>query len=170
MIPAASQMTARIPPCTSESEMLAALYHSWCRDAHKCCCCTHTFNEHSDFQNITASDQPSLSVHSLADDSITLSDGLVIHQPAILLNGQALLWDAPLLDTDKAMPSGPGWEAWSDDTWRVFEVCTPRPGELLSMSSHTSTFNSGSLTRPYCTIQRSSSSEQGSECFRHLPL
>lgn len=85
----------------------------------------------SDFKNITASDQPQLSVHSLAEDCITLSDGLVIHQPAILLNGQALLWDAPLLDPNRAMPSGPGWEAWSDEAWRVFEICTPRPGGCL---------------------------------------
>ncbi|PWN89602.1 hypothetical protein FA10DRAFT_268127 [Acaromyces ingoldii] len=86
---------------------------------------------YDDFKNITASDQPQLSVHSLAEDCITLSDGLVVHQPAILLNGQALLWDAPLLDLNRAMPSGPGWEAWSDEAWRVFEICTPRPEIII---------------------------------------
>jgi len=88
----------------------------------------------SDFNNITASDDPQLSVRSMGDSNFTLSDGLVCRTPIIMIQKQVMLWDAPLLSHDKdsnaiVMPSGVGWEDWTDDVWRVFEVASPRPGE-----------------------------------------
>lgn len=86
----------------------------------------------SDFKNITASDEAQLSIHSMGTSSFTLSDGLVLHTPILLLNKQVLLWDAPNLKSTlekPVMPSGVGWEEWTDDVWKVFEVITPRPGE-----------------------------------------
>lgn len=73
----------------------------------------------------------------MGDSSFTLSDGLVIHTPIILVNKQVLLWDAPNLTPTPAkpiMPSGMGWEEWTDDVWRIFELITPRPGEKPSMA------------------------------------
>jgi hypothetical protein len=85
----------------------------------------------SDFNNITAGDEPQLNIHSMGDSSFTLSDGLVVHTPILLINKQVLLWDAPnLTQTPEKpiMPSGVGWEEWTDDVWKIFEVITPRPG------------------------------------------
>lgn len=86
----------------------------------------------SDFKNITASDEPTMSIHSMGESSFTLSDGLIIHTPMIVLNKQVLLWDAPdLTPTSEKpiMPNGIGWEAWTDEAWRIFEMVSPRPGE-----------------------------------------
>lgn len=92
----------------------------------------------SDFNNILASDDPQLSIHSMGDSTFTLSDGLVSHTPLILLQNQVLLWDAPPLGRDPAtgqetvvVPTGQGWEAWTDDVWRLFEVVQPRPGKQI---------------------------------------
>lgn len=91
----------------------------------------------SDFNNITASEEPQLSVHSMGDSTFTMTDGLVAHMPIIMLNKQVFLWDAPPLggqDTQGndvlVMPTGRGWEAWTDDVWRIFGVVQPRPGAL----------------------------------------
>lgn len=91
---------------------------------------------YDDFNNILASDEYQLSVRSMGDSHFTLSDGLVCESPIILLQKQVLLWDAPLLgkaDDPSAvvMPNGSGWEAWTDEAWRVFEVASPRPEMVI---------------------------------------
>ncbi|UZJ51552.1 hypothetical protein CBS101457_000872 [Exobasidium rhododendri] len=66
----------------------------------------------------------------MGDSSFTLSDGLVVHTPLILLNKQIMLWDAPDLKPTPEkpiMPSGVGWEEWNEELWKVFEVVSPRP-------------------------------------------
>jgi NADH dehydrogenase [ubiquinone] 1 alpha subcomplex assembly factor 3 len=72
----------------------------------------------------------------MGDSSFTLSDGLVIHTPLILLNKQVILWDAPNLKPTAEkpiMPNGLGWEEWSEDLWKIFEVVSPRPGEKRTL-------------------------------------
>lgn len=85
----------------------------------------------SDFFNLLeGGEAPPIVVKSMSETSITLTDGLVISQPVIFLNGSVLLWDAPSLDVKQASPGGHGWEAWGVKEWRVFEVVDPKPGEL----------------------------------------
>lgn len=94
------------------------------------------FDTASDFNNILAGEEEQLSVHSMGDSTFTMTDGLVAHMPIMMINKQVLLWDAPPLggkdekgNDNLVMPTGRGWEAWTDDVWRVFEVVQPRPGE-----------------------------------------
>jgi NADH dehydrogenase [ubiquinone] 1 alpha subcomplex assembly factor 3 len=76
-----------------------------------------------------------LSVHSMGESNFTLSDGLVCRSPIMLLHNNVFLWDAPALGDPTQndplkqviMPNGKGWEAWTEDAWRLIEVASPRP-------------------------------------------
>lgn len=80
----------------------------------------------------------------MSDTAFTLSDGLVVSQPIIFLNGELFLWNPPELLMNAA-PNGQGWEDWlakeggRDEIWKLFEIVTPKPGESaadLLLSAH----------------------------------
>jgi predicted thioredoxin/glutaredoxin len=74
----------------------------------------------------------------MSDTAFTLTDGLVLSQPIIFLNGELFLWNPPDLDKAKAAPNGQGWEEWlaeeggRDAIWKLFEIVTPKPGECAA--------------------------------------
>lgn len=68
----------------------------------------------------------------MSPTSFTLTDGLVISQPCIFLNGGVFLWDPPHLDRNTATPGGRGWEEWKDEVWSLLSISTPKPGEFLA--------------------------------------
>jgi NADH dehydrogenase [ubiquinone] 1 alpha subcomplex assembly factor 3 len=54
----------------------------------------------------------------------TLTDGLVIPAPIIIIDGVVFMWDVgPPNEQDMS------WEGWSEEKLKVFEVVVPRPGE-----------------------------------------
>lgn len=53
----------------------------------------------------------------------TLSDGLVVPSPIIIIDGTVFLWDVGV-PNDQDMT----WEGWSQDKLKIFETVTPRPG------------------------------------------
>lgn len=89
---------------------------------------------YDDFYNLLAPTDPNaeaaLSIESIKSDSVTLSDGLVVTSPLVLVNGYCFLWDPPKLDSQKALPNGAGWEEWTRDEgiWKVLDVVEPKPG------------------------------------------
>lgn len=86
----------------------------------------------SDFFNLLEGGLPqAVEVKSMSSTSFTLTDGLVISQPCIFLNGAVFLWDPPHLDRLKATPGGNGWEEWNQDVWTLFEISSPKPGEWI---------------------------------------
>ncbi|KDN43902.1 hypothetical protein K437DRAFT_274757 [Tilletiaria anomala UBC 951] len=78
-----------------------------------------------------------VTITSMSPQSFTLSDGLVVSQPLLLLNGQVFLWLPPALDHSRAAPNGQGWEEWleqaggRDEIWKILEVIAPKPEILL---------------------------------------
>ncbi|PWN19783.1 DUF498-domain-containing protein, partial [Microstroma glucosiphilum] len=102
---------------------------------------------------------PALSIESITPERITLSDGLVVTSGLILVNGSCFMWDAPPLDSDKALPSGVGWEEWLqgegrvEEVWKLFEVLEPKPEILL--------FGTGSRVLPLPSKIRTHMAELG---------
>ena len=69
--------------------------------------------------------RPAISVASLTPAAgFTLTDGLVVPSPCIFLNGVVFMWDVGPPGEDFS------WEGWSEEKLKVFEVVSPRPGEL----------------------------------------
>ena len=54
----------------------------------------------------------------------TLSDGLVVPSPIIIIDGTVFLWYVGAPDEQ-----GMSWEVWSQDKLKIFETVIPRPGE-----------------------------------------
>ncbi|KAJ9476893.1 hypothetical protein PHBOTO_000579 [Pseudozyma hubeiensis] len=111
---------------------------------------------YDDFFNILESSPSSSSplnagstvvISSTSPTSLTLSDGLVLSEPVVILNNSVFLFDSPPLPFDRATPSGLGWEAWLGvssikpgkmavtqkvkDIFAVFELVDDRPEILL---------------------------------------
>jgi len=63
----------------------------------------------------------------------TLSDGLVVPSPILLIDGQCFLWDVAHPTQEGKDPLGFKWDGWSQDKVRVFEALNPRPGASLSL-------------------------------------
>ncbi|SCV72648.1 BQ2448_4185 [Microbotryum intermedium] len=81
------------------------------------------------FVNIIQADaaRALVSIKSLTPSAgFTLTDGLVVPSPMLILDGVVFLWDVgpPNLQTM-------GWDGWSMDKLRIFEMVTPRPEILL---------------------------------------
>jgi hypothetical protein len=65
----------------------------------------------------------------------TLSDGLVVPSPILMIDGNCFMWDVGH-PTDGTKPDGKpksefglDWDGWSKDKLAVFETLSPRPGE-----------------------------------------
>lgn len=83
-----------------------------------------------DFVNIIQTDaaRPAVSIATLSPkDGFTLTDGLVIPTPILLINSVIFLWDVAAPSEDGSM----NWEGWNEEKLKAFEVITPRPGEHL---------------------------------------
>lgn len=92
---------------------------------------------YDDFYNMLEdpNQEPALAIEAISPERITLSDGLVLTSPVILVNGHCFMWDAPHLDPG-ALPNGKGWEEWEEkieEVWKLVEVIEPKPGECLSV-------------------------------------
>ncbi|GAC95648.1 hypothetical protein PHSY_003224 [Pseudozyma hubeiensis SY62] len=86
-------------------------------------------------------------ISSTSPTSLTLSDGLVLSEPVVVLNNSVFLFDSPPLSADRATPSGLGWESWLGvttikpgkmevtqkvkDVFKLFELVDDRPEILL---------------------------------------
>ncbi|TNY18150.1 NADH dehydrogenase 1 alpha subcomplex assembly factor 3 [Rhodotorula diobovata] len=68
----------------------------------------------------------------------TLSDGLVVPSPILLIDGQCFLWDVAHPTQEGKDPLGFKWDGWSQDKVRVFEALNPRP-EILLVGTGTAT-------------------------------
>lgn len=82
-----------------------------------------------DFINIIQTDaaRAAVSVATLSPkEGFTLTDGLIIPTPIILINGVVFLWDVAAPAEDGSM----SWEGFNEDKLKVFEVVTPRPGKF----------------------------------------
>lgn len=60
----------------------------------------------------------------------TLSDGLVVPAPIIIINGVVFLWDVGPPDVSKN-----SWEGFNEDKLKIFEMVTPRPGACAKLWS-----------------------------------
>lgn len=76
--------------------------------------------------NIIAQDARSpVTISSLTPNAgFTMSDGLVLPSPIIMLDGAAFMWDV-----EPPAEEGFAWEGFNEDKLRIFEACVPRPGE-----------------------------------------
>lgn len=68
--------------------------------------------------------RPAISVATITKVGFELTDGLIIPSPCIFINGVVFLWDV------KPPGEGVNWEGWTEEKLKVFELVTPRPGEL----------------------------------------
>ncbi|SGY67355.1 BQ5605_C004g02768 [Microbotryum silenes-dioicae] len=67
------------------------------------------------------------SIKSLTPSAgFTLTDGLVVPSPILILDGVVFLWDV-----GPPNPQTMSWEGWNLDKLRAFEIVTPRPEILL---------------------------------------
>ncbi|KAI5481037.1 AFG1 family mitochondrial ATPase [Pseudohyphozyma bogoriensis] len=81
-----------------------------------------------DFVNIIAADasRPIPQIKSLSPEiGFTLADGLILPSPIIILNGTTFMWD---VGVPKEGPDG--WDGFTEEKLKVFEVVSPRP-EIL---------------------------------------
>ena len=67
-------------------------------------------------------ERPPIQVDSCTETTFKLSDGIILPSSSIFLNGVAFMWDVP--------PASYTWDGWSEDMFQIFEVVTPKPGEL----------------------------------------
>lgn len=70
------------------------------------------------------------SVASLSANTFTLTDGLVLPSPIILLNGVAFMWDVKAPN-----PTDGSWDGWDPEKLAIFEKITPRPGPLMTLTA-----------------------------------
>ncbi|GAA6029912.1 hypothetical protein JCM8097_009166 [Rhodosporidiobolus ruineniae] len=87
---------------------------------------------------IMATDDDPVSITSLTPSAgFTLSDGLVVPSPVLIIDGAVFLWDVqhPLKGGDEL---GRKWDGWSEEKLKVFEALSPRP-EILLVGTGTTT-------------------------------
>ncbi|PKI83094.1 hypothetical protein MVES_003101 [Malassezia vespertilionis] len=77
--------------------------------------------------NILQDDSLPIRIAKVTPDLVRLADGVTVPPTCIFLNGQAFVWTPPKIDAAAAVPSGKGWEAWSNDIWTLFELVFPKP-------------------------------------------
>lgn len=59
----------------------------------------------------------------------TLSDGLVVPSPVLLIDGACFLWDVSHPTEGKGKnPMGFDWDGWTREKMQIFEALSPRPG------------------------------------------
>ncbi|BGP45344.1 hypothetical protein JCM10450v2_001162 [Rhodotorula kratochvilovae] len=68
----------------------------------------------------------------------TLSDGMVVPAPILLIDGHCFLWDVQHPTQEGKDPMGSKWDGWIVDKVRIFEALNPRP-EILFVGTGTST-------------------------------
>ncbi|ORY90889.1 hypothetical protein BCR35DRAFT_299510 [Leucosporidium creatinivorum] len=81
------------------------------------------------FVNMISADaaRPMVSISSLTPTAgFTLSDGLVVPAPIIILDGTVFLWDVNAPNEQDM-----SWEGWSEEKLKLFEMVVPRPEILL---------------------------------------
>ncbi|TKA57225.1 hypothetical protein B0A53_01181 [Rhodotorula sp. CCFEE 5036] len=92
-----------------------------------------------DLVNIIASSPDDyVSIVSLSPSAgFTLSDGLVVPSPILMIDGNCFMWDVGH-PTDGTKPDGKpksefglDWDGWSKDKLAVFETLSPRPEIIL---------------------------------------
>lgn len=79
------------------------------------------------FVNMISADaaRPMVSISSLTPTAgFTLSDGLVVPAPIIIIDGTVFLWDVGAPNEQDM-----SWEGWSEEKLKLFEMVVPRPGE-----------------------------------------
>lgn len=86
------------------------------------------------FVNINEDDSIPIRILKVSPTEIKLANGDVVPPTCIFLQGQTFVWTPPPVDPMTAMPSGKGWEAWTEDVWSIFDMTMPKPGTLLSHS------------------------------------
>ncbi|GJN87796.1 hypothetical protein Rhopal_000751-T1 [Rhodotorula paludigena] len=81
-----------------------------------------------------------VSVTSLTPSAgFTLSDGLVVPSPVLLIDGACFLWDVSHPTEGKGKnPMGFDWDGWTREKMQIFEALSPRP-EILLVGTGTST-------------------------------
>ncbi|GAA5898516.1 hypothetical protein JCM8208_004686 [Rhodotorula glutinis] len=80
-----------------------------------------------------------VSITSLSPKAgFTLSDGMVVPAPILLIDGQCFLWDVAHPTAEGKDPRGFEWDGWSVDKVKVFEALSPRP-EILLVGTGTAT-------------------------------
>ncbi len=65
---------------------------------------------------------PALQIRNVSESGIELEDGFVYPSACILLGGQSFSWRVP------GQPWGVGW---SSEAFEIFNVVSPKPGQLL---------------------------------------
>lgn len=96
-------------------------------------------NDSSLVNIIASSPDDYVSIVSLSPSAgFTLSDGLVVPSPILMIDGNCFMWDVGH-PTDGTKPDGKpksefglDWDGWSKEKLAVFETLSPRPGELPS--------------------------------------
>lgn len=84
------------------------------------------------FVNINEDDSVPIRILKVSTTEIKLANGDVVPPTCIFLQGQTFVWTPPPVDPMTAMPSGQGWEAWSEDVWSIFDMTMPKPGTYVS--------------------------------------
>ncbi|GAA5860384.1 hypothetical protein JCM3774_000401 [Rhodotorula dairenensis] len=92
-----------------------------------------------DLVNIIASSPDDyVSIVSLSPSAgFTLSDGLVVPSPVLMIDGNCFLWDVdhptvgPKPDGSPKSEHGLDWDGWSKEKLAVFEALSPRPEIVL---------------------------------------
>lgn len=76
-----------------------------------------------------------VSITSLSPKAgFTLSDGMVVPAPILLIDGQCFLWDVAHPTREGKDPRGFEWDGWSVDKVKVFEALSPRPGASVALA------------------------------------
>lgn len=91
---------------------------------------------------IASSPDDYVSIVSLSPSAgFTLSDGLVVPSPILMIDGNCFMWDVEH-PTEGTKPDGKpkselgfDWDGWSKEKLAVFETLSPRPGEHASASN-----------------------------------
>lgn len=80
------------------------------------------------FRNILEdAERPNIQVNTLSSKGFEFVDGLLVPHSCVFLNGTLFLWDTP------SIPDDLSWKDWTTSHFKLLEVVTPRPGELLSI-------------------------------------
>ena len=95
------------------------------------------------FVNINEDDSIPIRILKVSPTEIKLANGDVVPPTCIFLQGQTFVWTPPPVDPMTAMPSGKGWEAWTEDVWSIFDMTMPKPGTLLSHSHRNTCLRNG---------------------------
>ena len=93
--------------------------------------------------NINEDDSIPIRILKVSPTEIKLANGDVVPPTCIFLQGQTFVWTPPPVDPMTAMPSGKGWEAWTEDVWSIFDMTMPKPGTLLSHSHRNTCLRNG---------------------------